>query len=192
MQLEVAPAAGSTSNRARCARTAARACVRRQADRLRGVVLVACVAAGVIACSAAPGGSADAGGIVVEHAWARATPPGAPVAGGYLTLRNAGQAPDRLVSVRSPVAREVQIHEMRHEGGVARMRPIAAGLVVGPGSSVALQPGGAHLMFLDPVRPLVEGDTVIATLQFERAGPIEVRLPVHAMGATGPGEHSDH
>lgn len=170
---------------------ASRLPMRLQTDRLWRVVLSTCVIA-ASACGPAPDAATPAADVVVVDAWMRATPAGAPVAGGYLTLRNIGRAPDRLSSVHSPAAREVQIHEVRYEGGIARMRRLTDGLALAPGSTVALKPGGAHLMFLDPVRPLAEGDRVTATLNLERSGPIEITIPVRSAGAAEASEHAGH
>lgn len=122
----------------------------------------------------------------------RATPPGAPVAAGYLTLRNSSDAPDRLLSIRSPAAREVQIHEVRHDAGIARMRPLPDALAIAADSTVTMRPGGMHLMFVDPVRPIADGARVPATLQFARAGMTEIVFEVRGAGAPAPDEHSGH
>lgn len=121
--------------------------------------------------------------IAIEQAWTRATAPGAPVAGGFLTLRNPGKQPDRLLSATSPDAERVEIHEMRMDDGVMRMRRLDAGLAIPAGGTVALKPGGYHLMFIGPKRRFEPGSTVTATLRFERGGERTVRFEVRAMGA---------
>lgn len=128
------------------------------------------------------------GGIVLEQAWTRATPPNAPVAGGFITIRNNGNRGDRLVSVTSPDAASVEIHQMTMDGGVMRMRKLADGLPIGAKAIVTLKPGGYHLMFIGPKRPIVEGGTVTATLRFENAGAREVRFEVRALGSSGKAE----
>lgn len=141
------------------------------------------------AISAFPAGAAQpaktTGGIAIEQAWTRATPPNAPVAGGFLTIRNSGDRADRLVSVTSPDANSVEIHQMTMDGGVMRMRKLADGLPIDAGSVVMLKPGGYHLMFIGPTHPIVEGGTVTATLRFEKAGTREVRFDVRALGSSG-------
>src|SRR5205814_6098052 len=99
----------------------------------------------------------------VEEAWIRATPPGAKIAGGYLTIRNAGAA-DRLVSVSSPAAERVETHITVHDGDVARMRE-AKGYDVPANGALELKPSGAHLMFVNIKAPLKEGTSVPATLK---------------------------
>ncbi len=124
------------------------------------------------------------GALRIEQPWSRATPRAAPVAGGYLKITNTGAEPDRLVSVATPVAGKPSIHEMTMDGGVMKMRPLAAGLAIGAGASVELKPGGYHLMFEDLKGGLTEGQTFRATLVFEKAGRIDVEFAVLGMGAT--------
>jgi len=74
-------------------------------------------------------------------------------------------------------------------GGVMKMRPITDGLVIKPGQSVELAPSGLHVMFMDLKQPLKQGETVKATLAFEKAGPLEVVFKVNALGATPTHKH---
>lgn len=130
------------------------------------------------------------GEIRIEHPWARATPHGAKVAGGFLVIRNQGRTADRLASVASDVAEHSEIHEMAMKDGVMTMRPLAGGLAVPAGGQVALQPGGLHLMFVGLKRPLAKGDSFKATLVFEKAGSVEVSFQVDAIGAGGAGHRA--
>lgn len=122
------------------------------------------------------------GTLIVGDAWVRATPPKAPVAGGFLSIRNTGKTTDRLLSATSPDAARVEIHTMKMEDGVMRMRKLENGLEIPPGGSATLVPGGEHLMFFSPTRRFVEGETVTATLRFERAGERTVRFAVRTAG----------
>jgi copper(I)-binding protein len=124
------------------------------------------------------------GALEIGHPWARATPPTAPAGGGYLTIKNTGTTPDRLVEVRSPAASSAQVHEMKMEGNVMRMRELAGGLEIAPGATVALAPGGLHLMLMGLKAPFKQGEKVPLTLVFEKAGSIDVELAITAMGAT--------
>ena len=99
-----------------------------------------------------------AGDIVVEKPWARATPKGAEVGGGYLTIHNNGAAPDRLTGGSADFA-TVEIHEMKSENGVMEMREVAGGLNIPAHGSVGLAPGGYHIMFTHLTHPLTKGDT---------------------------------
>lgn len=130
-----------------------------------------------------------AGDITVTSPWTRATPGGAKIAGGYLKITNTGKIPDRLVSATTPIAGHVEIHEMSMEGGVMKMRPLADGLSIKPGQSVALTPGGFHMMLMDLKQPLKQGDTLKATLQFEKAGSLDVTFRVEAIGASEDSGH---
>lgn len=134
-----------------------------------------------------------AGDLEVSAAWSRAIPPAAPVAGGYLAIRNHGGEDDRLVEVRSDAAQRVEIHEVRHEDGMARMRPLPDGLPLPAGEAVELRPGGYHLMFIGPGDGFVAGRSVAATLVFERAGELAVEFEVRAIAAQSPaGGHEHH
>lgn len=124
--------------------------------------------------------------IVTADAWVRATPPRARVAAGYVNITNNGTRPDRLISVASPDAPVVEIHEMRKDGEVMRMRRVADGVAINPRSTVRLAPGGIHLMFIDPVRSFAEGEKVRATLRFQSGAVREVTFEVRAVTATTP------
>jgi copper(I)-binding protein len=127
-----------------------------------------------------------AGGITVERPWARATPKGAPVGGGYLVIRNDGAAPDQLVSASAEVAGVVEIHQMSMTGGVMRMRPLTAGLPVPAKGQVELSPKGSHLMFMNLKRPLIKGESIKGALTFEHAGTVPITFEVGGMGDAGP------
>ncbi|MBT1514690.1 copper chaperone PCu(A)C [Bradyrhizobium sp. SRL28] len=133
-----------------------------------------------------------AGDLVIAQAWSRATPGGAKIAGGYLTIENKGTAPDRLTAVSGDIAGRVEIHEMAMNNGVMTMRPLEKGLEIEPGKTVKLAPGGYHLMLMDLKNPLKQGEKVPLELRFEKAGKVVVSLDVQGVGAKGPGgaEHS--
>ncbi|HEY6981724.1 copper chaperone PCu(A)C [Reyranella sp.] len=126
------------------------------------------------------------GALEISQPWARATASTAPAGGGYLTVTNRGTTPDRLVSASSPVADKVQIHEMKMDGNIMRMREVGHGLEIAPGATVKLAPGGFHLMMMGLKEPLKQGARVPLTLVFEKAGRIDVELDVGSMGATQP------
>jgi hypothetical protein len=126
-----------------------------------------------------------AGTLEIVSPWARATAPTAPTGGGYLTIKNTGTSADRLVSARSPAAGLVQVHEMKMDGNVMRMREVEGGLEIPAGGSVTLSPSGFHLMLMQLKHPLQEGTTVPLTLVFQKAGSVDVELAVQAMGAGG-------
>ena len=132
------------------------------------------------------------GDLTIGHPWSRATPGGAKIGGGYLTVTNNGSAPDRLVAATTNVADRVEIHEMAMNNGVMTMRQIPGGIPVPPGQTVAFAPGGYHLMLMGLKAPLKEGDRLKATLTFEKAGPIEVTINVEGIGAQHPAPADDH
>ncbi|HLJ00207.1 MAG TPA: copper chaperone PCu(A)C, partial [Bradyrhizobium sp.] len=122
-----------------------------------------------------------AGDLVISQAWSRATPGGARVGGGYLTIKNEGSAADRLIGGSAEVAAKVQVHEMSMNNGVMTMRPLDKGLVIEPGKTVKLAPGGYHLMIMDLKSPFKQGDKVPVTLEFEKAGKIALSLDVQGV-----------
>lgn len=157
--------------------------------------LAAAVLAATITFSALPSRASDyaAGPIAIEHPWTRATPPNANVAGGYFGLRNDGTENDRIVCGTSAVADRVEIHEMTMTDDVMRMRYMPDGVEIPAGGKVSFAPSAYHLMLIGLDGRLVEGTRVPVTLQFEKAGSVEVELTVDAMGSSGGGgDSSDH
>ncbi|MEH3118252.1 MAG: DUF1775 domain-containing protein [Methylorubrum populi] len=146
------------------------------------------VAAGATTATAAAGPAAKAGAVAIEAPWLRATPGGATVAGGYVTLRNTGAEPDRLTGAAIEAAGRGELHTMSMEGGVMKMGPLADGLAIPPGRTVTLAPSGHHLMFMDLKAPLKKGERVKGTLTFERAGTVPVEFTVESLAAKTPAE----
>ncbi|MEJ6021557.1 copper chaperone PCu(A)C [Ramlibacter sp. PS4R-6] len=132
---------------------------------------------------------------VVENAWARATLPGQPTGGAY--MRITAKEPTQLVGASSPVAGKAEVHEMKLEGDVMRMR--AAGAIELPvGKPFELKPGGHHVMLQELKQPLAAGSTVPVTLVFRNARGVEsrteLRVPVTAQppGGAPAGGHGEH
>ena len=144
----------------------------------------------------APASAEDvkAGDLVISQTWTRATPNGAKIGGGYLTIENKGSTPDRLVGGSGDVAGKIEVHEMAMDNGVMKMRPLDKGLTIEPGKTVKLAPGGYHLMMFDLKAQLKQGDKVPVTLEFEKAGKVTVSLDVQGVGAQAPAgdDHSGH
>lgn len=159
----------------------------------RGVLTAAALAVGALMLTAqAPmAHEFKAGAIEVDHPWSRATPGGATVAAGYLTLKNTGATPDKLISATAPFAGKVEIHEMAVKDGVMTMRALPDGLAIPAGGSVALKPGSYHIMFLNLKEPLKEGTKMDGTLTFEKAGTVAVQYQVEGVGASNSG-HKSH
>jgi copper(I)-binding protein len=131
-------------------------------------------------------GEIAVGNLVVKQAWSRATPGGALVAGGYLTIENKGSLPDRLLSGSTDAARKIEIHEMTMDNGVMTMRPIDGGLFIEAGKTVKFEPGGRHLMFIGLAAPFREGEQVSVSLTFESAGKVTVPFAIQGIGARAP------
>jgi copper(I)-binding protein len=128
--------------------------------------------------------------VQIEKPWARATAPGAKVAGGYMVIRNAGAA-DRLVSASSPAAAKVELHVHINDKGVMMMREVP-GYDVPAKGSFELKPGGAHLMFMDIKRPFKEGEKVPVKLKFEKAGEVNAEFQVGGLGGSAAPAHDKH
>lgn len=137
--------------------------------------------------------SATASGVEARDAWIRALPAGATVAGGYLDLVNATGRHDTLVAVESAAAARVEVHEMSMDGGIMRMRRLDGGVPLPAGGTVALAPGGLHLMFIAPVTALQPGERVPATLRFAHAPALEVVFEVRGVDGTPVADpHAGH
>jgi copper(I)-binding protein len=127
--------------------------------------------------------------IVIVQPWIRATPAGAHVAGGYMTIINTGSEPDRLIGGALPQAGSFSVHEMTMNGDVMQMREIQGGLEIKPGQTIEFSPSGYHLMFTELHEPLKQGDTVKGQLRFEKAGSVNIQYRVEGIGAQGPDHH---
>jgi copper(I)-binding protein len=123
------------------------------------------------------------GAIHIEHPWARATPKGAAVGGGYMKITNRGTTTDRLIGGSFSTAKRVLIHQMKMDGNVMRMRVLDQGVEIKPADTVEFSPESLHIMFEGLREPLVQGHRVKGTLIFEKAGPVEVEYVVEGMGA---------
>jgi periplasmic copper chaperone A len=126
------------------------------------------------------------GTLQIGNPWTRATPKGSTVAGGYMKITNKGSAPDRLVGGSAAVAGRFEVHSMVMEQGVAKMRPVEGGLEIKPGETVELKPGSLHVMLMGLKQPLEKGQKVKGTLEFEKAGKVDIEYAVEALGVSSP------
>ena len=141
---------------------------------------------GTVLVAAACGGNAPADrparGLVLRDGWARATDSGA-TGGAYLVLENRDTTPVSITGVSTAAADAAELHETMVHDGVAHMMP-HADVTIAPGATLAMAPGGMHLMLVGMRRAVAEGDTVAVVLQFTRgagdADSLPVRLPVRA------------
>ena len=139
--------------------------------------------AGAIVLAAGMASAETAGTITVENAWSRTVPDGSEVGVGYLTIRNDGDEPDRLVSASAAFAGETELHQTTMTDGVMKMRPVTEGVPVPAKSTVTLEPGSYHLMFMRLTQPIKEGDALPLKLTFERAGSVEMTISSRHRGA---------
>jgi copper(I)-binding protein len=142
-------------------------------------------AAAMLACIADRVGATEykVGSIQIDHPWSRATPKGASTGAGYMTIRNTGSVPDRLIGGATDVAPGFQIHEATMDQGVSKMREMKDGIEIKPGETVELKPGSSHIMFVNLKRRLEKGERVKGTLMFQRAGTVAIEYPVEGIGA---------
>lgn len=149
--------------------------------------------AGMMHDGCPPEQSFTAGDLTVTGAFSRATLPNAKTAGGFLVIENAGQTPDRLLGASTEGAKKTEIHEMKMEGDVMKMAKLADGLEIPAGSTVTLEPGGYHVMMMGIVQPLRPNECLAVTLQFEKAGDLEVMLSIGKPDAeTAADVHAEH
>lgn len=132
--------------------------------------------------------------LTVQDAWVRGTVPGQTSSGAFMTLQSAEGA--KVVGVSTPVAGTAEIHEMKMEGNVMRMKAVPA-LDVPKGQTVQLKPGGYHVMLMDVKQPLVKDATVPITLKVELADKrvVEQKMDAKVRDLTAgnmPAKHHDH
>ena len=153
---------------------------------IRTVFIIAAV---VVAFAALPAQAEDvtAGSLKISALWARATPKGASVGGGYLKITNTGTVPDRLLGGSTEVASRFEIHEMSMDNGVMKMRPVTGGVEIKPGQTVELKPRGYHVMLMGLKQQLEQGQHFKATLEFAKAGKVDVDFTIEGVGAQNPG-----
>ena len=129
------------------------------------------------------------GDLAVHKPWARASIGQAQAGAAYVTVMNKGSLPDRLIAVEGEVANRVELHTHMMEDGIMKMRPVKA-IEVAPGEPAVLKPGGLHIMLLGLKAPLVKGQSFPLTLVFEKAGRVEIEVPIGE--ATAMEHHLDH
>ncbi|MBL8839133.1 MAG: copper chaperone PCu(A)C [Alphaproteobacteria bacterium] len=151
-------------------------------SRLRTIALSFALSLGLAAAAAAQTAPA------VEQPWARATIGNSTVSAAYMILRNPAGQPDRLLEASTPAAGRVELHTMTMDNNVMRMRRVDA-IDVAAGGATQLRPGGLHVMLMDLRQPLRAGEQLQLTLRFERAGTVQVAVPVAAANATAAPAH---
>jgi periplasmic copper chaperone A len=129
-----------------------------------------------------------AGSLAISGPWSRATPKGALMGVGYMTIKNNGTMPDQLIGGSVDVADRFELHVTTIENGIARMRELSE-IEIKPGQTIEFKPGGSHAMFVDLKHPLSKGEHVKGTLIFEHAGTVQIEYSVEGIGAQmSPGD----
>ena len=134
---------------------------------------------------------AQAQTVEVKNAWVRATVQGQKATGAFMQIT--APAASTLVSISTPVAGVAEVHEMKMDGDVMRMRPLTKGLELPAGTAVQLQPGGYHLMLMELKLPLQKDTTIPITLTLQNSKGVqstqELRVPVLTAAPKGQAEH---
>ena len=152
------------------------------------------IAATVIACFISVTAMATdykVGSLEIMGPWSRATPKGASTAIGYMTIKNNGTTPDRLIGGSVDFASDFQLHSMTMEDSVSKMRELKF-VEIEPGQTIEFKPGGSHVMFVGVKHPLSEGEHVKGTLIFEHAGTVQIEYDVQGIGAQSGPHDMDH
>lgn len=157
----------------------------------KSIILSLTAAFGLLALAVASASETKVGTLVIESPTIRGTIKTAKVAAGYLSIKNTGTNDDRLLGGSVTFAKSLQVHEMKVTDGVMTMRSLKSGLLIPAGKTVALKRGAEHLMFMKLAEPMLEGEIRMVTLEFEKAGTVEVMFPVGNL-AGDPVEHSEH
>lgn len=143
------------------------------------------IVAALLAATLSP--FAFAQSIEVRDPWVRAAVPGQMATGAFMKIT--AREGSRLVSASSPVAGVTEVHEMKMEGNIMKMRALQAGLELPAGKTVELKPGGYHVMLMDLKGPLAKDSTVPLTLVFKDAKGAESKLELKVPVATAPTMH---
>jgi copper(I)-binding protein len=136
-------------------------------------------------------GNYKIGSLEIIAPWSRASPKGASTAIGYMTIKNNGTAPDRLVGGSADFANTFQLHSMTMEGGVSKMRELKS-VDIRQNQTIEFSPGGSHVMFVGLKHPLNEGEHAKGTLIFEHAGTVQIEYDVQGIGAQSGPQQMEH
>jgi len=149
--------------------------------------------AGVLICVSAVAFASDykVGSIEIDNPWSRATPEGASIAVGYMTIKNNGSAPERLIAASVDAAGSVEFHSTVMDNGVSKMRELPS-IEISPGQTIELKPGGTHAMLVDLKHPLQKGEYIAGSLTFEHAGTVRIEYLVEGIGARNPEHGMSH
>ncbi len=138
----------------------------------------------LLSCSPAAGATLE-----VHDSWIREAPPTVSVLAAYMVISNTGGTPAEITAITSPDFDHTELHRTIVESGIARMAPLEK-LEIPAGEKISLEPGGIHLMLINPQRPLREGDLV--TLVIHRADGFCNTFAVPVIRETGEAAHQRH
>ncbi len=147
----------------------------------RSLVIAACMFL-LMQAGQAFAGSVTVGGLTIDGPWARASAGMARAGAAFMTIANASNQDDTLVSASATVSKVVELHTHIHDNGVMRMRKVDSITIPANGTAV-LQPGGLHVMFIGLHQPLAQGEIIPVTLQFANAGSVDIQVEVRGVGA---------
>ena len=121
--------------------------------------------------------SVSARDVLVESPWVREAPPNAKALAGYVLITNVGKNTQELVAVSSPVFERVEFHVTTFDGGMMRMKHLET-LVLKSGELAEFEPGGRHLMLINPKKKLKDGDKVPMTVTLKNGATISFDMQV--------------
>ncbi|UHL64585.1 copper chaperone PCu(A)C [Paralcaligenes sp. KSB-10] len=134
----------------------------------------------LLACGSVHAQEYKAGGLQIEHPWARASAPQQSMGAGYMLIKNTGNADDRLLSISSNAANMTEVHQVTSENNMVKMGPVDS-LPIPKGKTVQLAPNGYHVMFMNIKAPFKQGEKIPATLTFEKAGKVQIEFQVEPL-----------
>lgn len=144
-----------------------------------------------LSCSTSFAADYQVGDLTISDPWSRALPPNAPAGAAYFKITNHGQGQDKLIAADSDIAGKTELHTHIHVGEVMRMQKIDAVEIPAAGEAV-FAPGGNHVMLIGLKQPLEKGLTFPLTLEFEKAGKVQVEVEVREDEAHGGMQHHNH
>jgi hypothetical protein len=122
---------------------------------------------------------ASAETILVNDAYVRASSKMAKSAAAFMDIKNTSSQDDRLLDVKSKVAKRVELHtHIKSDDGVMKMRRVDEGFLIPGNDTLRLERGGNHIMFMGLSQPFVNGESILITLFFESAGPLDLEIPI--------------
>jgi copper(I)-binding protein len=148
-----------------------------RSSRFGAIALLATLALAGCAGTPAPAPAAESASFSSSDVWVKAADEG--MTAGFGELTNTGDTDLTVVSATSPATSSMQLHEtVQNENGQMVMREVEGGFVIPAHGSLALAPGGNHLMFMDVTAPLRAGDDTTITLTFSDASTVDITAPV--------------